>query len=81
MHAKRRAYAFLDLGFRETGDSGFLPAEGESVMFWATCLRELIDEAVRICIPFLAVGILVSSSESRRARLMGDGPGRLRGPR
>ena len=73
IHAKRRAYAFLDLGFRET--------EGESVMLWAACLRELIDEAARICTPFLPVGIVVGSSESRRARLIGDGPGRLRGPR
>lgn len=81
MNAKRRAYAFLDFGFRETDDSGFLPAEGESATFRATCLRELIEEAARICIPFLAAGILMGSSESRRARLIGDGPGRLRGSR
>jgi hypothetical protein len=81
MNTKRRAYAFLDFGFLEIDDSGFLPAEGESATFWATCLRELIEEAARICIPFLPVGILVDSSESRRARLIGDGPGRLRGSR
>jgi len=81
LNTKRRAYAFLDFGFRETDDSGFLPAEGESSMFCATCLRELIEEAARICIPFLPVGILMGSSESRRARLIGDGPGRLRGSR
>jgi len=77
MNTKKRAYAFLDFGFRETDDSGFLPAEGESATFWATCLRELIEEAARICIPFLPAGILMGSSESRRARLIGDGPGRL----
>lgn len=81
MNVKGRAYAFLDFGFRETDDSGFLLAEGESAMFWATCLRELIEEAARRCIPFLPVGILMDSSESRRARLIGDGPGRLRNPR
>jgi hypothetical protein len=69
-------FAFLDLGFRETGESGFLLAEGESATFWATCLRELIEEDARICIPFLPMGILVGSSESRRARLIGEGPGR-----
>jgi hypothetical protein len=81
MNIKRRAYAFLDFGFRETDDSGFLPAEGESATLWATCLRELIEEAARICIPFLPVGILAGSSESRRRRLIGDGPGRLGGPK
>jgi len=66
----------LDFDFRETDDWDFLPAEGESATFWATCLRELIEEAVRICIPFLTVGALMDSSESCRARLIGDGPGR-----
>jgi hypothetical protein len=75
---ERRAYA-LDFGFRDTDDSDFLPAEGESATFWATCLRELIEEAARICIPFLTVGAVMDSSESCRARLIGDGPGRLRG--
>jgi len=75
---ERRAYA-LDFDFREIDDWGFLPAEGESATFWATCLRELIEEAARICIPFLTVGALMDSSESCRARLIGDGPGRLRG--